>query len=117
MKEKTSTVDNREIEKFSAMASEWWDPYGKFKPLHRINPLRIQWIVDQVKRGTWNVEREKTTHASRTTSHDPRLKGLRLLDIGCGGGLISEPMARLGARVTGIDASEKNIAVAKLHAE
>jgi 2-polyprenyl-6-hydroxyphenyl methylase/3-demethylubiquinone-9 3-methyltransferase len=95
MKEKISTVDSSEIEKFSRIASEWWNPHGKFKPLHAINPLRIEWIAEKV----------------------PHLKGARLLDIGCGGGLISEPMARLGAEVTGIDASEKNIAVAKLHAE
>ena len=94
---KSDTIDPEEIERFSRIASEWWDPEGKFKPLHRINPIRIQYILDQL--------------ASLA------LHGLTLLDIGCGGGLISEPMCRLGAKTTGIDASEKNINVAKLHAQ
>lgn len=102
MKEKNSTtVDADEIERFSRIASEWWNPTGKFKPLHRMNPLRIQWILDQAVKHL----------------HVKSLHGLSLLDIGCGGGLICEPMARLGAQVTGIDASEKNIAVAGLHAQ
>ena len=122
MKEKISTVDSSEVEKFSKIAGEWWNPKGKFKPLHRINPLRIQWILEQVAKQDVKIERcedvekkESFSHLSIFTSPYP-LKGLRLLDIGCGGGLICEPMARLGAQVTGIDASEKNIAVAKLHA-
>jgi 2-polyprenyl-6-hydroxyphenyl methylase/3-demethylubiquinone-9 3-methyltransferase len=100
MKEKSnSTVDAEDVERFSRIAHEWWNPTGKFKPLHKINPLRIKYIRDQI------------------VAHYGRLSGVSLLDIGCGGGLICEPMARLGATVTGIDASEKNIAVAKLHAE
>jgi 2-polyprenyl-6-hydroxyphenyl methylase / 3-demethylubiquinone-9 3-methyltransferase len=101
MKAKNSTVDAAEVERFSQMAGEWWNPQGSFKPLHQINPLRIGWIRGQAQ-----------AHFGRDS-----LQGLRLLDIGCGGGLICEPMARLGATVTGIDASEKNIAAAKLHAE
>ena len=98
MKEKSSsTVDPQEVERFSRIADEWWDERGKFKPLHRINPLRIGFIRD---------------HLLKNTGMD-----VSLLDIGCGGGLICEPMARLGAQVTGIDASEKNIQVAKLHAQ
>ena len=100
----SSTIDPEEIERFSRIADEWWDPHGKFKPLHRINPVRIGYILEQVK-------------GVRGQGSGKPLAGLSLLDIGCGGGLISEPMCRLGARVTGIDASEKNIAVAKLHAE
>jgi len=117
MKEKTSTVDKDEVERFSRIAGEWWNPEGKFKPLHRINPLRIQWILDQVERDTWNVIRGLFLHVPRSTYHVPPLHGFAVLDIGCGGGLIAEPMARLGAKVTAIDASEKNIAVAKLHAQ
>ncbi|MDX1976009.1 MAG: bifunctional 2-polyprenyl-6-hydroxyphenol methylase/3-demethylubiquinol 3-O-methyltransferase UbiG [Rickettsiales bacterium] len=94
----SKTVDPEEIERFSRIADEWWDPHGKFKPLHQINPLRIQWICEQIKK--------------RTT-----LSGASLLDIGCGGGLISEAMAKAGAQVTGIDAGEKNIKVAQLHAQ
>ena len=102
------TANPEEIEKFSRIAAEWWNPHGKFKPLHDINPLRIEWIKERV---------QAEAHEPRTTNDESRLKGLRLIDIGCGGGLMCEPMARLGATVTGIDASEKNIAVAKLHAE
>ncbi len=114
MEPKTSTIDPREVEQFSKIADEWWDPRGKFKPLHDINPLRIEWIVDRV---SCLVNDTPTAYESRTTNHESRLKGVSLLDIGCGGGLMCEPFARLGAKVTGIDASEKNIAVAKLHAE
>lgn len=96
MESKTSTVDAAEVEQFSRIASEWWSPYGKFKPLHDINPLRIGWIQGKIG--------------------DGQIPGKTLLDIGCGGGLVCEPFARLGAKVTGIDASEKNIEVAKLHA-
>lgn len=94
-----STINPEEVEKFSRIADEWWDPKGKFAPLHRINPLRIEYIKQQV------------------LLHQKPLAGLSLLDIGCGGGLIAEPMTTLGATVTAIDASEKNIAVAGLHAE
>ena len=97
----SSTIDPEEIERFSRIASEWWNEKGKFKPLHRINPLRIEYILGQ-------VANKKATLP---------LTDLTLLDIGCGGGLICEPMARLGAQVTGIDASEKNIKVASLHAQ
>ena len=100
-----STVSSEEVEKFSAMADEWWDFHGKFAPLHRINPLRTEYIKEQIIK-----------HQLASTGDKP-LSGLRLLDIGSGGGLICEPMARLGAEVTGIDASEKNISVSKLHAE
>lgn len=103
--QKTSTIDADDVARFSRIADEWWDEKGKFKPLHRINPLRIGYIRDK-----------GCSHYGRLASADA-LKGLSLLDIGCGGGLISEPMARLGAQVSGVDASEKNIAVAKLHAE
>lgn len=95
-----TTIDPAEVEQFSRIAEEWWDENGKFRPLHRINPLRISYIRTQVE-----------AHFGRP------LDGLALVDIGCGGGLISEPMARAGARVTGLDASEKNIAVASLHAK
>jgi 2-polyprenyl-6-hydroxyphenyl methylase / 3-demethylubiquinone-9 3-methyltransferase len=102
----TSTVDAEEVARFSRIAAEWWDPHGKFKPLHRINPLRIDYIRRQV-----------CAHFNRTDSGMTPLAGLGLVDIGCGGGLIAEPMARLGANVTGVDASEKNIAVASVHAQ
>jgi 2-polyprenyl-6-hydroxyphenyl methylase/3-demethylubiquinone-9 3-methyltransferase len=118
MKAQTNTVDHSEIEKFSAMASEWWNPHGKFKPLHAINPLRIEWIRERIQDSGFRIQEESNINSPNPESRIPApLKGIRLLDIGCGGGLISEPMARLGALVTGIDASEKNIAVAKLHAE
>lgn len=106
MKAKTiNTVDADEVERFSRIAEEWWDFNGKFKPLHRINPLRIGYIRDQA-----------AAHFGHEAEQNKPLEGLSLLDIGCGGGLICEPMRRLGAEVTGIDASEKNIAVAGLHA-
>lgn len=102
----TVTVDPDEIAKFEAMASEWWDPNGKFKPLHQMNPVRLGYIVEQI-----NAE-----FGLDHTSLKP-FEGLRILDIGCGGGLLSEPMARLGATVIGADAAERNIPVAKIHAE
>lgn len=102
----TNTVDPDEIAKFEAMASEWWDPNGKFKPLHQMNPVRLGYIVEQI-----NAE-----FGLDHTSLKP-FEGLRILDIGCGGGLLSEPMARLGATVIGADAAERNIPVAKIHAE
>ena len=103
--ESQTTVDPAEIAKFEAMASEWWDPNGKFKPLHMLNPCRLDYIIDQV---------------SAEFTRDPRepkaFKGLRILDIGCGGGLLCEPMARLGAEVVGVDAAARNIPVAEAHA-
>ncbi len=106
MQAAATTVDPEEIAKFSAMADAWWDEYGAFRPLHQITPLRIGYIRDQV-----------CDHFLRDPGEVSTLKGMSVLDIGCGGGLASEPIARLGARVTGVDASEKNIAVASLHAE
>jgi len=101
-----TTVDPAEIAKFEAMAAEWWDPDGKFKPLHMLNPCRLDYIVDQV---------------SAEFTRDPRqpnpFEGLRILDIGCGGGLLCEPMARLGATIVGVDAAPRNIPVAQAHAE
>ena len=101
-----TTIDQAEVDRFSAMAAEWWDPAGKFRPLHKFNPVRIAYIRDKVAA---KFERDPK-------SHQP-LKGLRVLDIGCGGGLLSEPIARLGATVVGADASEKNIGIARTHAE
>jgi len=102
----TSTINKEEIQKFSRLADEWWDVNGKFKPLHMFNPIRIEYITSMLKQ-----------HFKINNSETNFLNGLNILDIGCGGGLISEPMARLGAKVTGIDASEKNIKVAKIHSE
>lgn len=102
----TSTIDAGEIEKFQAMAAEWWDPNGKFKPLHMLNPCRLDYITRQI-----------ATEFNRDLSVPNPFEGLRILDIGCGGGLLSEPMARLGADVVGADAAERNIPVAKVHAE
>ncbi|MBJ3761581.1 bifunctional 2-polyprenyl-6-hydroxyphenol methylase/3-demethylubiquinol 3-O-methyltransferase UbiG [Maribius pontilimi] len=101
-----NTIDPGEIDKFSAMAAEWWDPNGKFKPLHMMNPVRLDYICRQIA-----AEFGRDLTASRP------FDGLRLLDIGCGGGLLSEPMARLGATVVGADAAERNIPVARVHAE
>jgi 2-polyprenyl-6-hydroxyphenyl methylase/3-demethylubiquinone-9 3-methyltransferase len=101
-----ASVDPAEIAKFEAMAEAWWDPHGKFRPLHRLNPVRLAYIRDQACR-----------HFGRDARAPMPLAGLDLLDIGCGGGLLSEPMTRLGARVVGIDASHRNIAIAGLHAE
>tara|TARA_B100000886_G_C20289102_1_gene434620 strand:- start:35 stop:763 length:729 start_codon:yes stop_codon:yes gene_type:complete len=98
-----STINNKEIEKFNKIAEEWWDPNGKFKPLHKFNPIRIEYIKNNVM-DNFNL-----------SSDIKPFKGISVLDIGCGGGLLSEPMARLGANVVGIDASKKNIDVAKHH--
>ncbi len=102
----STTINKEEIQKFSRLAEEWWDVNGKFKPLHMFNPVRIEYITENIKK-QFNLKKDKVNF----------LDGLDILDIGCGGGLISEPMARLGAKVTGIDASEKNINVAKLHSK
>jgi len=101
-----STVNKDEINKFSKIADEWWDINGKFKPLHMFNPIRIEHILD-IALKFFKIDKDK----------EFPLKNLKILDIGCGGGLISEPMSRLGAEVTGIDASDKNIQVAELHAK
>ncbi len=100
---KSNTINKQEIEKFSKIAAECWNPEGKYKPLHKFNPIRIRYIKDNI-----------INHFNIKTKNNP-LKSLNILDIGCGGGLLCEPMSRLGADVTGIDASEKNIKVAKLH--
>jgi 2-polyprenyl-6-hydroxyphenyl methylase/3-demethylubiquinone-9 3-methyltransferase len=102
----STTINKEEIQKFSKLAEEWWDVNGKFKPLHMFNPIRIEYITENIKKH-FKIKDDKKNF----------LQGLQILDIGCGGGLISEPMARLGAMVTGIDASEKNISVAKLHSK
>ena len=102
---KTNTINKKEIEKFSRIAEEWWNPDGKFKPLHKFNPIRISYIKDNI------------IESFKITKNKTPLKNIKILDVGCGGGLLSEPMCRLGAEVTGIDASEKNISVAKLHAK
>ena len=106
MSAETSSVDAAEIAKFEAMAAEWWDPEGKFKPLHMMNPVRLDYITRQIA-----AEFGRDLKAARP------FEGLRLLDIGCGGGLLSEPMARLGGEVVGADAAERNIPVARIHAE
>ena len=100
-----TSVNKKEIEKFSKMAEEWWDPNGKFKPLHKFNPIRIRYIKDNI-----------INHFNLNDKSKP-LNKINILDIGCGGGLLSEPMSRLGANVVGIDASEKNIKIAKMHAK
>jgi len=102
----TQTVDAAEIAKFEAMAAEWWDPNGKFKPLHMLNPCRLDYITSQI-----------AAEFGRDLKADKPFAGLRILDIGCGGGLLAEPMARLGADVVGADAAERNIPVARVHAE
>lgn len=100
-----STIDQTEVDRFSAMAAEWWDPTGKFKPLHKFNPVRLAYLRDTI---------------AQQFGRDPRsarpLAGLRVLDIGCGGGLLSEPVARMGAEVVGADPSERNIGIASTHA-
>ncbi|MFY0620316.1 MAG: bifunctional 2-polyprenyl-6-hydroxyphenol methylase/3-demethylubiquinol 3-O-methyltransferase UbiG [Pelagimonas sp.] len=101
----TSTVDPSEVAKFEAMAAEWWDPHGKFKPLHMMNPVRLDYITTQI-----------AGEFDRDLSQDTPFKGLRILDIGCGGGLLCEPMARLGAEIVGVDAAGGNIPVAQAHA-
>ena len=100
-----STINKKEIEKFSKIASEWWNPNGKFKPLHKFNPIRIKYI------------KENIIQNFKINSENKPLKKIKILDIGCGGGLLSEPMCRLGAEVVGIDASKKNIEIAKIHAK
>lgn len=102
----TTTINPDEIDKFAAMADEWWDPNGKFKPLHKFSPVRLAYIRDQV-----------LAHFGRDGRARHPFEGLRFLDIGCGGGLLCEPMARLGATVTGVDAGEKNVKIATVHAE
>ena len=103
---RTITTDDAEIEKFQAMAAEWWDPNRKFKPLHMLNPCRLDYITSQI-----------AAEFGRDLTSTLPFEGLRILDIGCGGGLLSEPMARLGATVVGADAAERNIPVARVHAE
>ena len=102
---KNNTINKKEIEKFSKIAEEWWNPHGKFKPLHKFNPIRISYIKQNI------------INTFKLTNKEKPLNKVKILDIGCGGGLLSEPMSRLGAEVFGIDASEKNINVAKLHAK
>ncbi len=101
-----TTINKEEIQKFSKLADEWWDVNGKFKPLHMFNPVRIEYILEEI-----------TKHFQLSNNNKYKLKNLKILDIGCGGGLISEPLARLGGDVTGIDAAEKNIKVASLHSK
>jgi len=102
---KKDTINKKEIDKFSVLADEWWDPEGKFKPLHNFNPVRLRYIKDTI-----------TKKFGNKTEKLP-LKDIKILDIGCGGGLLSEPLSRLGAAVTGIDASDRNIKIAKMHLE
>jgi 2-polyprenyl-6-hydroxyphenyl methylase/3-demethylubiquinone-9 3-methyltransferase len=101
-----STINDAEVAKFTAMAEEWWDPKGKFKPLHKFNPVRLAYIREHL-----------IDHFGRDGSSIRPLEGLTILDVGCGGGLLCEPLTRLGATVTGIDAAERNIAIARIHAE
>ena len=100
---KKITINKKEINKFSKLAEEWWDPNGKFKPLHNFNPVRLKYIKDSILKKYKNTDKKRP------------LKNIRILDIGCGGGLLCEPLSKLGAEVVGIDASEKNIKIAKLH--
>ena len=102
---KKDTINKKEIDKFSKLADEWWDPEGKFKPLHNFNPVRLRYIKDTITKKFGNK------------SEKLPLKDIKILDIGCGGGLLSEPLSRLGAIVTGIDASDRNIKIAKMHLE
>ena len=102
-----SSVNEKEVLKFEKLANEWWDAEGKFKPLHMLNPCRLEFITDHL-----SLFFEKDMVLDKKP-----LKGIRVLDIGCGGGLLCEPMARLGAKVLGIDVVEKNIKVASLHAK
>lgn len=100
------TVDPQEIAHFAQMAEAWWDPAGKFRPLHEMNPVRLTFLRDHIAQ-----------HFTRNIEQPQPFSGLTLLDIGCGGGLVCEPLSRLGAEVTGIDATEKNIDIARTHAE
>ena len=100
---KSSTINKAEVYKFTKISEEWWDPNGKFKPLHKFNPIRIKYI------------KESLINKYQIKNKNKPLNKLKVLDIGCGGGLLSEPISRLGANVTGIDASEKNIKIAKMH--
>jgi len=100
-----TTINKKEIDKFDALSQEWWDVNGKFKPLHQFNPVRLELIINYIK------------NYFSINNNTNNLKGIKILDVGCGGGLISEPLARLGADITGIDASEKNIQAAKIHAK
>ena len=102
---KNNTINKKEIEKFSKIAEEWWNPEGKFKPLHKFNPIRISYIKQNI------------INSFKLNNNNKPLDNVKILDIGCGGGLLSEPMCKLGAQVFGIDASEKNISIAKLHAK
>lgn len=102
---KNVTINKKEIDKFSQLASEWWNPNGKFKPLHKFNPVRLNYIKKSILKKTSKINKNKP------------LNNLRVLDIGCGGGLLCEPLSKLGAKVVGIDASEKNIKIAKTHAK
>lgn len=104
--ESASTIDQQEVARFGALADEWWNPSGPFEPLHKLNPLRLGFIRDQI-----------CNHFARDPLEARPLQGLTILDAGCGGGLLSEPLARLGASVTGLDAAEENVAAASLHAE
>ncbi|MEP4196316.1 MAG: bifunctional 2-polyprenyl-6-hydroxyphenol methylase/3-demethylubiquinol 3-O-methyltransferase UbiG [Aliishimia sp.] len=106
MQAQQTTVDDKEIAKFEAMAAEWWDPHGKFKPLHMLNPCRLDYITSQI-----------ASEFDRDLTQANPFQGLRILDIGCGGGLLCEPMARLGATIIGADAAAGNIPVARIHAE
>ena len=101
---KVNTINKKEIEKFSIIAEEWWNPTGKFKPLHKFNPIRISYIKNNIIK-SFKIKNKKKP-----------LEKIKILDVGCGGGLLSEPMTRMGAEVVGLDASEKNINVAKIHA-
>ena len=100
------TIDTDEVERFSSLANSWWDPEGDFRPLHQINPIRLKFIRDHL-----------CNHFALDPNQLPALRGLSILDVGCGGGLISEPLTRMGASVTGIDAAEINISIAQSHAE
>ena len=99
-----NTIDKIEIEKFSKLAKDWWNPKGKFKPLHLLNPARIKFIKEKL-----------VSHFKLDPNSEKPLEKLKILDIGCGGGLLCEPLNRLGAKITGIDASNDNIEVAKIH--